>query len=198
MEIVTEEDLVAISPAGFAHLAMLSNYDYLAAIAEDTWIDDEKLAERVAVRIAGKGMAYHYSQTSARQSASEVIEYLRDRCERIHVSPTDPVFNDIDIVRRAVIGLHGQISTDIRSQRLRDPWNGADIKYKVGQRFPDVVDGIQHYGVFVIVDSGLTGLAHVSRFPDGRRTHDYKKGMKVTVEIVSIDTKNEKMALNIV
>lgn len=73
VEFVSDNDLVTISPAGYAHLGLVADLNYLAAVAEDTWVEDEELAKQVAGRIGGHGRKGHYRRDSVRSNALEFV-----------------------------------------------------------------------------------------------------------------------------
>lgn len=77
-------DLVKVSAAGVVHLQLMANPDYLAACAEDTWLANSELAERVAARIGGADRRRQISPSTTARNAFEFVEYLRERsAERI-------------------------------------------------------------------------------------------------------------------
>lgn len=81
---VQEDDLVRLTASGLVHLQLMANPDYLAACAEDTWVADPELAQRVAARIGSRGTAGHFSRLTTAKNAAELVDYLKARAaERV-------------------------------------------------------------------------------------------------------------------
>lgn len=72
---LADEDLVSLTSSGSVHLQMLQNVDYLAACAEDTWVNEERLATQVSDRIK-RDARLHADPVTAYQNASEFVAYL--------------------------------------------------------------------------------------------------------------------------
>jgi len=84
LDVIAESDLVRLSASGLVHLQLMANPDYLAACAEDTWISDEALANRIRDRISTKGLRGQFSRTTTSKNAREFVDYLRERAaERV-------------------------------------------------------------------------------------------------------------------
>lgn len=78
---IADGDLVKITASGLVHLQLMANPEYLAACAEDTYISDLNLAQRIAERIASRGIAGQFSPLTTAKNASELVEYLKERSE---------------------------------------------------------------------------------------------------------------------
>ncbi len=76
VDFLADEDLIRLGPAGFVHLELISNVNYLAAVAEDTYFNDRILAERVLGKMRDIETQFHIS--SAINNATEVINYLME------------------------------------------------------------------------------------------------------------------------
>lgn len=85
-ENITEDDLLKISSSGVVHLQLMTNPEYMAACAEDTWISDEQLCSRIADRLSA-GVQDHYSPVTTAQNSSEFAAYLRCRAAELHRRP---------------------------------------------------------------------------------------------------------------
>lgn len=73
---VCDDDLVALSPAGFIHLNMLRNMNYLSTVAEDSLFRENILAKNIAENIAGIGVHGVKSRNVSISNASILLEYL--------------------------------------------------------------------------------------------------------------------------
>ena len=77
-------DLVMLSASGLVHLQLMANPDYLAACAEDTYLADQGLAQRVASRIVANDKTGHFSRLTTARNAADFVEYLTAKAgERI-------------------------------------------------------------------------------------------------------------------
>jgi small subunit ribosomal protein S1 len=80
-------------------------------------------------------------------------------------------------------------------QTIDDPWVKVKSKFKKGDMVKGKVVRDSAYGVFVELEKGIEGLAHISNIPAGAEP---KEGEKVTVQIESIDEKERRIALSII
>jgi small subunit ribosomal protein S1 len=101
------------------------------------------------------------------------------------------------------------VSVDKDSRRIslslkqleQNPWLEAESKYPQGAKVSGKVRGFTDYGAFVELDSSLEGMIHVSDISWTKRiAHPQdvlKKGQKVEVAILSVDSKNRRIALSL-
>ena len=101
------------------------------------------------------------------------------------------------------------LSIDKESRRIslslkqleQNPWLEAESKYPVGTKVSGRVRGCTDYGVFVELDSNLEGMIHVSDMSWTKRiahpSDMLKKGQKVDVVVLSVDSKNRRIALGL-
>lgn len=99
------DDLITLGPAGYVHLDLVDNLDYLASCAEDTWFNDESRAEAITRRIAGRGFKAHFSRVAGLENARDLADYLRQRAADIlprtveflndDATPVEPPFDQI-------------------------------------------------------------------------------------------------------
>jgi len=79
-----------------------------------------------------------------------------------------------------------------------DPWDHILENFREGQVVTGIVTGVKHYGVFVEIRPGLTGLLHRSRLPAWckQNTLDlFWPGDKVKALIEKIDQKQKQISL---
>jgi len=86
-------------------------------------------------------------------------------------------------------------------QLEQNPWLDAEAKYPVGAKISGKVRGFTEYGAFVELDSSLEGMIHVSDMSWTKRiAHPQdvlKKGQKVDVVVLSMDSQNRRIALGL-
>lgn len=82
-----------------------------------------------------------------------------------------------------------------------NPWLDAEGKFPVGTKIQGKVKNFAKYGVFVELDSNLEGMIHVSDLSWTKRITNpqdiLKKGQKVDVVVLSVDSTNQRIALGL-
>jgi RecJ-like exonuclease len=197
-DVVKDEDLVCLSPAGFAHLDMLSNFDYLAACAEDTWVADEHLAQVVAERIGAHGPVVHYARETTRRNAADFSKYLVADAQKEPVRPESYLERAGEKVAAEVQRLQQEIERRIEHERSKEGWGPTAAQFVVGDTHCATVLGCQQYGVFVQLDNGPKGLIHIKNLPGNRPPHSFAKGEKVLVRLLAIAPDERKMSLALI
>ena len=101
------------------------------------------------------------------------------------------------------------LSIDKASRRIslslkqleQNPWLESESKYPVGTKVSGKVRGFADYGAFVELDSNLEGMIHVSDISWTKRVANpgdvLKKGQKVDVVVLSVDSQNRRIALGL-
>lgn len=83
----------------------------------------------------------------------------------------------------------------------QNPWIEAETKFPVKSSVQGKVKGFTKYGVFVELDSNLEGMIHISDLSWTKRIVNpadvLKKGQKVEVVILSVDSQNQRIALGL-
>jgi len=71
---------------------------------------------------------------------------------------------------------------------------------RIGDKLKGVVTGLQPYGAFVELETGVTGLIHISECKHGYmdNVHDFVKvGQEVTAKVIDVDEFSNKISLSI-
>ncbi len=93
-----------------------------------------------------------------------------------------------------------RISLSVK-QLEQNPWLDADSKYPQGTKVQGKIRGFTDYGAFVELDSSLEGMIHVSDFSWTKRINHpqdvVKKGQRVDVMVLSVDSANKRIALGL-
>ncbi len=86
-------------------------------------------------------------------------------------------------------------------QLEQNPWTDAEAKFPAGTRVSGKVKSFTKYGVFIELDSSLEGMIHISDLSWTRRIANpqdvLKKGQRVDVVILSVDSSNQRIALGL-
>ena len=80
-------------------------------------------------------------------------------------------------------------------QTTEDPWVKIAKKLKKGDMVKGVVTRETAYGVFIELEKGIEGLAHISNIPSGQEPD---VGDKVTVQVDTIDPSERRIALSVI
>ncbi|MEA3489491.1 MAG: 30S ribosomal protein S1 [Candidatus Omnitrophota bacterium] len=101
------------------------------------------------------------------------------------------------------------LKTDKKNQKLslgikqleKDPWDGVEERYSVGDRIKGMINAVTDYGAFIELEKGVEGLIHVSDLSWTKRiTHPkeiLKKGEEVEAIILNVDEQNRRIALGV-
>lgn len=86
-------------------------------------------------------------------------------------------------------------------QLEKDPWEGVEERYKVGEHIQGEISTVMDYGAFVELEKGIEGLIHVSDLSWTKRiTHPkelLRKGELVDGIILNVDEQNRRIALGV-
>lgn len=180
-----DESLIRLAPAGFVHLEILSNTNYLAAVAEDTFFYDEEQAERVVQRI--KSLEQQFSVDVAIANARDVLKFLSEERTKQITS------------RRTIIehSAHEQLTdlseaadsiANFESSLTSPPWASIIARFPINSNVAGTVVNVKEYGVLVEIEPGITGLIHSSRLPHGFQNLDhFSLGERVIVAILDVN-----------
>lgn len=187
---ISDEDLVRLGPAGYVHLDLVGNVNYLAAVAEDTFFDDRMQAERVAQRI--KSVVSHLHLKTAVENATDLVDYLDAVLARTN-QPHSSFMHDNLLSSLTGFAFAREALGRVLKTQASDPWFQADKELPRGSRHVVVVVNKTQHGYFVEFDSGLVGLVH--------KNHDSgilaSPGDLVSVEIIWVDVIQRKMSLKL-
>ncbi|HOW43101.1 MAG TPA: 30S ribosomal protein S1 [Candidatus Omnitrophota bacterium] len=86
-------------------------------------------------------------------------------------------------------------------QLEQNPWIDSEAKFPAGTKVQGKVKSFTKYGVFVELDSNLEGMIHISDLSWTKRIANpqdiLKKGQKIEVVILSVDSQNQRIALGL-
>lgn len=191
LDSVDDDDLVRLGPAGFVHLELVGNVNYLAAVAEDTFFSDRIQAERVAERIRSHQSHLHIS--TAVDNATEVVSYLEQ--VRLALRPPQGGFMQDDLLESLGAFSEARDALDrISKSHAGDPWFDAVKRLPRGSKQEATVINVVDYGFFVEFDDGLRGLIQ-NRNNNGIRA---ASGDRVEVEVQWVDVHQRRIGLKLI
>jgi small subunit ribosomal protein S1 len=93
-----------------------------------------------------------------------------------------------------------RISLALRETPQGNPWEGVEKKYPEGAKVEGVVEKIEKFGAFILLEPGLTGLLPTSEMglPKGANVgRTYGVGKKVTLQVAQVDARKKRISLTI-
>ncbi len=117
-----------------------------------------------------------------------------------HPSKVVQVGETVEVMVLNVDPNHRRISLGLK-QVLPNPWEQVREKYPVGSVVQGPVRNVTDFGIFVGVEEGIDGLAHVSDLHWTKKIKHpselYKKGDVVKAKVLGVDVQNERFSLGI-
>jgi len=118
-----------------------------------------------------------------------------------HISHPSQFVSMGQIVEAVILSLdkdNKKISLGMK-QLTPDPWDELMKKYPVDSRHTGTVRNLTNFGVFVELEPGIDGLVHISDLSWTKKIRHpgevVKKGEKLDVVVLSIDTEQRKISL---
>lgn len=106
----------------------------------------------------------------------------------------------VDVVVLEIDATNRRISLGMK-QLQPNPWDELKLSYPPGTIIEGEVKSVTDFGVFVGVEDGIDGLVHVSDFSWNKRighpSEVFKKGDKLRVVVLGVDTDNERFSLGV-
>lgn len=117
-----------------------------------------------------------------------------------HPSKIVQVGETVEVVILNVDPAHRRISLGLK-QVMPNPWEQVKKTYPVGCVIKGPVRNVTDFGIFIGVEEGIDGLAHVSDLHWTRKLKHpselYKKGDIVEAKVLAVDVQNERFSLGI-
>jgi small subunit ribosomal protein S1 len=117
-----------------------------------------------------------------------------------HPSEMLKVGQELDVMVLDVDKEKERISLGLK-QTTENPWNTIAEQFPVGARVKGKVVNLAAYGAFVEIAAGIEGLVHISEFSWTKRVARASDmlniGDEVLVAVLSVDSKEQKIALGI-
>lgn len=108
--------------------------------------------------------------------------------------------DQVDVIVLEIDATNRRISLGMK-QLQPNPWDELKQSYPPGTIIEGEVKSVTDFGIFVGIEDGIDGLVHVSDFSWNRRvghpSEVFKKGDKVRVVVLGVDSDNERFSLGI-
>lgn len=106
-----------------------------------------------------------------------------------------------ETIKAEIIGIENSKIFLSMKKLQKDPWEGIEKRYKIGEKVKGKVLKANPFGLFVELDEDIHGLAHISQLsnkPIGNIEEIAKAGDTVELYIVSMDAKNHRLGLSLI
>lgn len=117
-----------------------------------------------------------------------------------HPSKILSVGQEVEVVVLNVDPGHRRISLGLK-QVMANPWEAAREKYPVGSSVKGPVRNLTDFGIFIGIEEGIDGLAHVSDLHWTKKIKHpselFKKGDVVEARVLGINVENERFSLGV-
>ncbi len=145
LDSVEDDDLIRLGPAGFAHLDLVGNLSYIAAVAENTNFSDRLQAERVAQRI--RNIESHSHLKTAFNNGSDLVEFLSS-VQKSLMPPNGSYLQDDLLDRLTDITDAREVLIRVSKAQSHDPWFDADKRMERQSRHNATITNVVDYGLF--------------------------------------------------
>lgn len=185
-----DEDLVRIAPAGFVHLDLIENVNYLSALAEDTYFPDRETAEMIVDRIKND-IEYHMHVKTTIKNADTFLNFLEDQ-KNLLLSLTGSYTSNTNLELMLDFKPSHDSIGRLRLNKSYDPWFDPNNELQKGSKHLVTVVNIYNYGCLVEFSSGVIGLLH-EKYLKGIDKSSIELGDQLNISIISVDLVQKKI-----
>lgn len=194
---IDTEDLISIAPAGFIHLDLLKNIDYLSSVSEDSLFRENQTPIKIAENITGKGTFPKDTRQSNISSSQLFVNYLCGYHEKYFIGPVKILSNSDQEQLVNIDYLQEYVNNVADSDHLYK----IEKDYPKGLQIEAQIKTIKEYGIFV--EFGLQiGRIHKNQLNSLITLEQIKKnheeGDWVIVEILGYNFEHEKFSLKLI
>ena len=189
-----DDDLIKIGPAGFVHLDLVDNVNYLAALSEDTYFPDRLKAEEIVQRI-NRNMDSHLHLKTVISNAESFIDFISEQKEEL-LSISGSYINNENLLNMLNFNETRNAIERVKVNNSQDPWFDADKKLPRGSKHEVIVINKYDYGILVEFKEGVIGL--IKNMNLGNYTErDIDFGATLLVSVLWVDVIQKKIGLNL-
>ena len=120
--------------------------------------------------------------------------------KNIHPSKVCHVGDEVEVMVLEIDPERRRISLGMK-QCQPNPWDEFASRYKKGDKLEGKIRSITDFGMFVGVEGGIDGLAHVSDLswdrPGEELIREFNKGDEITVVVLAVDPERERISLGL-
>lgn len=120
--------------------------------------------------------------------------------KNVNISKILKLNDKVEVVILSIDEPRKRISLGIK-QCISNPWYQFSKIHKLGDKIEGYIKSITSFGIFVSLENQLDGLIHISDISwksyNSKVLNKYKKGDKISVILLNIDIKKERISLGI-
>ncbi|MBI5328194.1 MAG: 30S ribosomal protein S1 [Deltaproteobacteria bacterium] len=157
---------------------------------------------KVGMKVAGKvvSMVDYGAFVEIEQGLEGLIHLSELSWVKIkHPSQKLKIGDEIEVNVLEIDSGNKKLSLSLK-QLKPSPWDEIALKYPKGIKIKGIVKNIADYGIFIGIEEGVDGLAHISEISWKKIKHPselFQKGQEVEAEVISIDKDKERLSLSI-
>jgi Type I restriction enzyme R protein N terminus (HSDR_N) len=194
------DDLIAISPAGFIHLDLLKNINYISTISEDTYFRENQVAKEIADTLVGRGKFRSDSRQAAISNSKTLLNYMSSYYAKYFLG-TAKVLEEGDEKELTDIS---ELTDFVLQKANNDPHYSRIVsmhkEYPLGLEVEGQIVSIQRSGLFVEFGLNGSGFIHKSKYNgvsedliDAAESGDW-----VIVQIIKFNNKFSRYTLRLI
>lgn len=186
-----DEDLLRLSPAGFVHLEMIENVNYLAALSEDTYFPDRLTAEGIVAKIKDN-IGHHLHVQTTLDNAQTFVDFINTQHDSV-ARMASSYLEDEQLSKLLDLGMIQQSIDRVRKSKSNDPWFDLDKRLKRGSKHIAGIVNIIRGGLLVEFESGVVGL--IGKNENSLNMDNFDLGDSVEVSIKWVDVVQRRIGL---
>lgn len=195
---ISPDDLISLAPAGYIHLDLLRNINYLSTVSEDTLFRENQPARAIADNLIGKGSFRSDSRQSAISNSKILSDYMSSYKSRFFVGAANVIPEENRLNLLNLENLEEFVSNIAENDDHFRNVSRRDAEYPPGKIVEAQVVSIQSYGFFVEFGLDGNGLIHNSQIISPKTLDDFEAGDWVSVEIIGYNTTHRKFDLKLI
>lgn len=198
--VLSERDLISISPAGQVHLELLRNVNYLGTVCEDVFFRENQSAKKIADNIVGRGSFKSESRQTKITNSRILIDYLNDYESRFLLGTAKVIEDQTSEVRTDLKNLKDYVYNLQENDHVLRGVSKAESDYPQGSVHFAQITNILQYGFFVEFGLSGVGLVHKTSFGN----HSYRildqieTGDWVLIKIRAYEPERRRYSLELV
>lgn len=198
--VLSEDDLISISPGGFVHLDLVKDINYLQAISEDVFFRENQVAKAIADNIVGRGTFRHQSRQASISCSSLLVDYLAAYYEDYFVGDAAVLTDESKEDLIDIASLKDYVDTVAQRDPTYVSVINMETEYPLGSEVEAQIVSVQPYGFFV--EFGLHGNGFIHKKDFNGRGHDilqtHESGDWLIGEIIGYNQERNRFNMRLI
>jgi hypothetical protein len=151
-------ELIAITSNGIIHLDLLQNIYYLSFIAEDSYFENESIAQRIADNLLRKDCFPYINHQTVLENAKMIVDYLFNYSQRSNYLYNNYLSEESDHDYTAIGDIKAWIDKKVADDSSFIDYDELIRLYPSGLIIEGQIDNKTHYGYFF--NLGINGVGY--------------------------------------